>query len=208
MKILITAGSTWVKVDQIRILTNRFTGKTGLFIAKSLKQKGHSVTLLVNNHCLGKIQGLKVVSFRYFDELKDELAKLLKSNRYDAIVHMAAVSDYKTSKAYKGKIASGKKTFGLQLIPTEKLVKKIRAKAKRSLLIQFKLEPKRKGIIDDAYQSLRENKSDFVVANALEDLKLGYKGFLIDKEKSIKPINSKASLVAALDKIIRAKPRV
>ncbi len=208
MKILITAGSTWVKIDRIRILTNRFTGKTGLFIAKSLKQKGHSVTLLVNNHCLGKIQGLKVISFRYFDELKEKLTKLLKSNCYDAIVHMAAVSDYKLNKSYKGKVASGKKALSLRLVPTQKLIKKIKPLAKSSLLIQFKLEPKPKGIIDKAYQSLKEYKSDFVIANALEDLRLGYKGFLVDKEKSIKPINSKASLAAVLDKIIRSKSRV
>ena len=74
-----------------------------------------------------------------------------------------------------------------------------------SLLIQFKLEPRRKGIIDDAYQSLKMNGSDFVVANALEDLGSGYKGFLIDKHKNIKPVNSKASLAAALDKAIRLK---
>ena len=205
MKILVIAGSTWVKIDQIRILTNRFTGKTGLCLAKSLKKEGHSVTLLINNHCIGKIKGLKVISFRYFDDLKKKLGKLLKDSRYDAIVHMAAVSDYKLKKAYEGKIASGKKNLSLQLVPAEKLVKRIRSAAKGSMLIQFKLEPKRKGIIDDAYQSLKENRSDFVVANALEDLGPGYKGFLIDKEKNIKPINSKASLAAVLDKIVRLK---
>lgn len=208
MKVLVTAGSTWIKIDQIRVLTNRFTGKTGAFVAKKLKRKGHSVTLLVNDHCIGKIKGLKAVSFRYFDELKNKLDKLLKDNRYDAIIHMAAVSDYKTSKAHKGKIASGKKILNLRLVPTEKLVKKIRAKARKSLLIQFKLEPKRKGIIDDAYQSLKESRSDFVIANALEDLRRGYKGFLIDREKNIKSINSKTSLATALNKIIRTKCRV
>ena len=205
MRILVIAGSTWIKIDQIRILTNRFTGKTGLYVASQLKKKGHSVTLLINNHCIGKISNLKVVSYRFFDELKSKLIKLLGSRQYDAIVHMAAVSDYKVKKTYKGKIASGRKTLNLQLVPTEKLVKKIRSMAKNSLLIQFKLEPKRKKIIDEAYWSLRENRSDFVVANALEDLGLGYKGFLIDKKKNVKPLASKAALVAALDRIIRLK---
>ena len=206
MKILVTAGSTWIKIDQIRILTNRFTGKTGLFVAEGLRKKGHSITLLINNYCLGKIKGLNVVAFRYFDDLERKLIELIKYNDYDAIVHMAAVSDYKVKKIHKGKIPSGKRSLSLQLVPTEKLVKKIRLQAKDLLIIQFKLEPRRRGIIDDAYLSLKENNSDFVVANALEDLGLGYKGFLIDKEKRIKPVNSRTALVTALDKAIRSYP--
>ncbi len=82
------------------------------------------------------------------------------------------------------------------------MIKRIRRLAKKSLLIQFKLEPKRKGIIEDAYNSLRENNSDFVVANALEDLKLGYRGFVISKDKKIIPVDSKLSLVDNLNRII------
>ena len=70
MKILITAGSTWIGIDEVRILTNRFTGKTGLYLAQELKKKGYLVTLLINPHCTGKIKGLRAVYYRYFYELK------------------------------------------------------------------------------------------------------------------------------------------
>jgi len=211
MRVLVTAGSTWSKVDDVRILTNRFTGKTGLHLAQGLKKKGHSVTLLVNPHCLGeaiplgvgKIKGLKVISYRYFDEFKSEVSKAIKKQRYDAIVHNAAVSDYKLKRHFKGKISSGK-SVSLRLIPTEKIIKRIRNLAPKSLLIQFKLEPKRRGIINKAYKSLRENKSDFVIANALEDLQAGYKGFLINRGKKVISFESRNSLLAALDKIIRS----
>ena len=214
MKVLITAGSTWSKVDDVRILTNRFTGKTGLGLAQGLKNKGHSVTLLINPHCLGeaipsgviKIKGLKVISYRYFEEFKKEVSKAIKKQRYDAIIHSAAVSDYKLKRQFGGKIPSGK-SRSLKLIPTEKVIKRIRRLASKSLLIQFKLEPKQKGIIDKAYKSLRENRSDFVIANALEDLENGYKGFLIDKDKKVIPLGSKNMLLFALDKIIRENNR-
>ncbi len=39
MKVLVTAGSTWTKIDDVRIITNRFTGKTGLGLAQGLKKK-------------------------------------------------------------------------------------------------------------------------------------------------------------------------
>ena len=211
MKVLITAGSTWTKVDDVRILTNRFTGKTGLYLAQGLKRKGHTVTLLINPHCLGeaipsgvgKIKSLKAIPYRYFEEFKRKVSKAIRKQYYDVIIHSAAVSDYRVKKPYSGKISSGK-CRSLKLIPTEKIIKRIRRLAPKSLLIQFKLEPKRKGIINKAYKNLRENKSDFVIANALEDLKVGYKGFLIDWDKKVISLKSRNSLLIALDKIIRS----
>jgi len=202
MKILVTAGATWVKIDDVRIFTNRFTGRTGLYLAKGLKRRGHSVTLLINPHCVGRIRGIKTHYYHYFDDFKRQVTKLLKSNSFDAIIHTAAVSDYKLKKIHKGKIASSKKSLTLRLVPTEKIIKKIRSSAKKSLLIQFKLEAKRKGLIAKAYESLKSNKSDFVVANALLDLHGGYKGFLIDKKGEITFVNSKNSLLNALNQTI------
>jgi len=211
MRVLVTAGSTWAKIDDIRILTNRFTGKTGLSLAWGLKKKGHSVTLLANLHCLGgaiplgagKVNGLKVIPYCYFEEFKREVSRVIKKQHYDAIIHCAAVNDYKLKRHLKGKILSGK-SMSLKLIPTEKVIKRIRSLASKSLLIQFKLEPKRKGIVNKAYKSLRENKSDFVVANALEDLQVGYKGFLIGKDKKVISLGSRNCLLTALDKVIRS----
>ena len=205
MKILITAGATWIKIDAIRILTNRFTGKTGLYLAGELKKKGHRVTLLINPHCTGKIKGLEAIYYHYFEEFKEKVAKILKNEHYDVIIHMAAVSDYKLKNTPQGKIPSGSKSLLLRFVPTEKIIKRIRMLAKKSLIVQFKLEPKRKGIVEDAYRSLKENKSDFVVANALEDLTLGYKGFLINRDKEIIPIKSKKELLDILDRAIRGK---
>ena len=105
MKVLVTAGSTWIKIDDVRIITNRFTGKTGLGLAQGLKKKGHSVTLLANPHCLGKVGELKIVPYYYFEEFKREVFKILKKQSYDLIIHNAAVSDYKLVKPFKGKIS-------------------------------------------------------------------------------------------------------
>jgi len=198
MKILITAGSTWIKVDEVRVLTNKFTGKTGLYLAQELKKKGYTATLLINPHCIGEVKGVKAVYYRYFDEFKTAVRKLLKNNHFDMIVHAAAVSDYKVKSAFEGKIPSGKKELNLKLAPAEKIIKQIRKLAKRSILVQFKLEVKRKGLCEKALKSLKENKSNYVVANALEDLKRKYKAFIIDKDKNIIVINSKKNLARGI----------
>lgn len=205
MKILITAGATWIKVDEVRILTNKFTGKTGLYLAKELKKKKHKITVLINPHCvdLSKEKGIKFERYHYFDEFKTKTEGLLRKNHFDAIIHMAAVSDYKIKNASKGKISSGKKSLTLKLIPTQKIIRLIRRKAPDSLLIQFKLEPKRKGLVNDAYKSLKSNGSDLVVANALEDLKRGYKATIISRQKRLISVRSAQDLASKLDSLIR-----
>lgn len=204
-RILITAGPTWIKVDDVRVITTIFSGNTGIFLAKNFKKNGLRVTLMVNSPHLDKagLKGIKVVPFRYFEEFKDKITKELKGCCYDTIIHSAAVSDYKMANVFSGKIASGKKSLTFKLKPAEKIVKVIRKLQKNAELIQFKLEIKRKGLLKKAFKSLKENKSDFVVANAFKDLKLGYKSFLIDKNNNITEINSKNALFEKLENIVK-----
>jgi phosphopantothenoylcysteine synthetase/decarboxylase len=202
MRVLITAGATWIKIDDIRIIANRFTGKTGLFLAEKFMQKNHSVTLLANPHCLNIEKKKNIITYCYFNEFDKQITKLLKRKRFDVIIHMAAVSDYRLKKPKSGKIASGKKAIKLELVPTEKIIRKIRRLAPNSLLIQFKLEAYRRGLVDEAYRSLVHNKSSFVVANALQDLKTGYKGFLIDRDRNVIPVNSRAALARLLERVV------
>jgi phosphopantothenoylcysteine decarboxylase/phosphopantothenate--cysteine ligase len=203
-KILITAGSTWAKIDEVRVLTNRFTGRTGIKLARALQKSGCDVTLLINPHCVSQeLFGLKVVEFYYYDEFKDNVSQLLRKRRFDAIIHTAAVSDYFLPNPNKAKIASGKKSLVLKLKPTQKIIKLMRALDPEALLIQFKLEKSAKGLIDKAYTSLKANDSDFVVANALEDID---KKYLISREKNIVKADGTAQLARNLVSCIATRP--
>lgn len=203
MKILITAGPTWAKIDDVRVITNIFTGRSGIFLGKEFRKKKCAVTLLINSPDADILRGIKIIPFKYYDDFRERVVRLLKSDRYDAIIHTAAVSDYKLRSVFKGKISSSRKKLILELVPAGKVIKRIRGLAKKSVLIQFKLETKRKGLIDKAYTSLKENKSDFVVANALEDLRHKYKAFVIDKSRHIITVNSKKELFIRLYELIK-----
>jgi phosphopantothenoylcysteine decarboxylase/phosphopantothenate--cysteine ligase len=202
-KILITAGPTWIKVDDVRVITTIFSGNTGIFLARNFKKHGASVTLIINSPHLNteKLSGIKIIPFRYFEEFKDKITKELKGSHYDTIIHSAAVSDYKLNRVFRGKIASGKKSLTLKLTPAEKIIKIIRKLQRNATLIQFKLEVKRKNLPKEALKSLKGNRSDFVVANALEDLRVKYKSFILDKRKNITAINSKMNLFEKLKDI-------
>ncbi len=191
MRILVTAGPTWVKIDDVRIITNIFTGKTGVFLARKFQRSGHKVTLLVNPSRIDKKpSGMEVVDFFYLEELSASLRKLLKKTRYDLIVHTAAVSDYYLKKVYKGKIPSREEKLTLNLLPAPKLISTIRKMAESSFLVQFKLEISRRRLIDKAWESLMTNRADLVVANALCDIRKKYVAFVIDRNKNVHSVDS------------------
>jgi len=77
--VLITAGPTWVAIDSVRVISNTATGETGTLLAERFAQQGAKVTLLlgpVSNCCLNK--KIRVINFKFFDELRDKLIRELE----------------------------------------------------------------------------------------------------------------------------------
>ncbi|MBN2484154.1 MAG: hypothetical protein JXD21_08150 [Candidatus Omnitrophica bacterium] len=198
-KVLITGGATWIKIDEVRIFTNIFTGKTALGVARDFRNKGWDVTLLINPHCIEKFpDGITRFPFQYFSGLKRLLETLLKKDYYDIIIHSAAVSDYQLKKPVKGKFPSKRTSWILKLVPTEKLISLIRKKSPKSFLVQFKLEYGRQELKKKALRSLRQNRCDLIVANAYIDLTRGYKALILDPTGTTTPIVSKTALVPTI----------
>jgi phosphopantothenoylcysteine decarboxylase/phosphopantothenate--cysteine ligase len=189
IKVLITAGPTWVRLDKVRVLTNIFTGRTGLLIAKELSRKGFKVRLLLGpSRTSLKGYDFPIKRFKFFDELKDLVKAELKDKSIKAVIHSAAVSDYKPCKIYKAKIPSSKKDLVIRIKPTEKIIAEIKKKRKDIFLVQFKLEVglRKQDLINRAYRSLIKNRSDLVVANDFKDFKgLSFKSYVVDKDKKI-----------------------
>jgi len=205
MKVLITGGATWIKIDKVRILTNVFTGKTSVYLASYFARKNCDVTLLLNTHCIDRLpKKIKIIPFRYFEELRKILIEELKRNKYDIIVHTAAVSDYLFKHSFKGKIPSGRSRFEIKLTVAPKLTSIIRHYAKGAYLVQFKLETSKGTLITRAKESMFRNKFDAVVANSLNDLRNKYSAFIVDKEGTIKKISSKRELAKVLLNITKS----
>jgi phosphopantothenoylcysteine synthetase/decarboxylase len=95
MKVLVTCGGTREPLDAARCVTNLSTGRTGSVIAETLAGLGCEVLCLA---ATGGVQpagnGLRVVEFSTFAELNGALLAALREENFDAVVHLAAVSDY------------------------------------------------------------------------------------------------------------------
>lgn len=183
-KVLVTAGSTQIKIDQVRVISNIFKGQTGAQIATYFQNQDDQVTLITSNPKLvSSSQVFRLLAYCTFDELAKLMEQEITSNEYDVIIHSAAVSDYKTAGVFvqegqglvsldaSMKISSAHNELFLKLIPTLKLIDLIRTPwGFQGFLVKFKLQVGLTGqdLIEIASQSLAFSQADLIVANCLE----------------------------------------
>jgi len=199
-KILITAGPTWVPIDDVRVISNVATGKTGILLAREAAVRRAEVTLVLGpgeEKAGGRLS--RLIRFHFFSELQDILKRELKNKKYDIVIHSAAVSDFKPEYKLKGKLNSDK-GCRLKLIPLEKLVVLIRRFAPKSILVMFKLEltVTDKTLIQRAKSARDMVGADMVVANRLSP----YRAFIIDKENNQIKAQSRQELAKKLIKVL------
>lgn len=140
MRILITTGATREPIDRVRFLSNISTGGTGARIAESLTTRGHSVTVLHGEGAIVPRQIQAVSSFSSTADLDAKLRTLLETGQFDAVIQCAAVSDYRPDTAIEGKLTSDASELVVRLVPTPKLLPKLKSHAPNAIsVIGFKL---------------------------------------------------------------------
>jgi phosphopantothenoylcysteine decarboxylase/phosphopantothenate--cysteine ligase len=202
--VLITAGPTWIKIDSVRIISNFASGETGSLLAKKLKKLGAKVTLVLGpGQEKFTAKGVRVIRFRFFEELERILKRELSSRKYELAVHSAAVSDYRIGSKLPGKISSGIGKLSLKLVPTPKLVDLFKRLSQKTFLVAFKFEPDCPGstLIKEARALINNSRARVVVANTCSER--GYAAYLVTINRVSKRFNSKVSLVNNLIKLIQ-----
>lgn len=206
-RILITAGPTRVAIDKVRVISNLATGETGIILAKKLSLLGAGVTLLLGDTKQQNIpSNIHLVHYYFFDDLYAKMIKELRTNKYDIIIHSAAVCDYKPVNIHKNKMPSGLKTWNLKLKPTPKIINLIKKIPKKeNLLVGFKYEPNLSlaGIIKESKRLIMRTNADIVIGNSFRSNR--YKALIVSKSYHKGPFNNKTdlanNLIKELDRI-------
>jgi phosphopantothenoylcysteine decarboxylase/phosphopantothenate--cysteine ligase len=178
-KIIITAGGTSEKIDEVRFIANRSSGKMGVAIAEECYSRGADVLLL---RAKSSVKPRYLIKEKLFETVED-LFYLIKKNIKDTDIfyQVAAVSDYKVNKSFKGKMSS-EKSLELKLVPQIKIVDQIKTISPKTILIAFKAEygPGEKLLIQEGQKKLKESKADVVIAN---DISRDDRGFESDNNE-------------------------
>jgi phosphopantothenoylcysteine decarboxylase/phosphopantothenate--cysteine ligase len=181
MRVLVTAGGTSEPVDGVRRLTNTSTGRTGAIIAREFIDAGAEVLLL---HAAGSsLPGVTVhtETFVSFEDLEKALKRHLSGTQWDAVIHLAAVSDYSVASVEidgepangVGKISSGREVV-IRLRPNPKLIDGLARWSRNPdvRVVGFKLtnEPDPVSCLDQVSALLDRGAADFVVHNDLSEI--------------------------------------
>jgi phosphopantothenoylcysteine decarboxylase/phosphopantothenate--cysteine ligase len=126
MNILITAGATREPIDVVRFLSNVSTGRTGARLADALAAQGHRVTLLHGEAAVRPACVSDTETFTSTADLQAALRRRLATGSYDAVIHCAAVSDYKPDTSHAGKMSSYAAELTIRLVPTPKLLPELK----------------------------------------------------------------------------------
>jgi phosphopantothenate--cysteine ligase len=97
MNILITAGGTSEKIDQVRSITNHSTGRLGKNIAEALCKYPSMTIDYVTTPTAVTPESRENIHFHFIEstqDLFDTLKHLTTEKNYDGIIHSMAVSDF------------------------------------------------------------------------------------------------------------------
>jgi phosphopantothenoylcysteine decarboxylase/phosphopantothenate--cysteine ligase len=193
--ILIIGGATAEPIDDIRILTNKSSGKTAISLATNAFERGANVDIWYGHITTNLPPHCNIKKF----ETVNDLLTLLKNNKknFDIIIVCAAIADY-LPKRYKGKISSGQNKLTIECTPSPKIIKKIRKIFPISKIIAFKVEEKRNELKEKGLELLHKNNLDYVIANTISAFNSDKNDILIiDKKGKIIPKNGKKDELAA-----------
>lgn len=185
MKVLVTSGGTREAIDAARFITNMSTGRTGRVIAETLGERGCEVLCLCAAGAEKPGGGVRVKIFASFADLDAALKTALAAETFDAVIHLAAVSDYSPSLIEAGglefapgrdaKLDSSQEELRLTLRRNHKIIDRIKGYAAAAgrpapLLVGFKLtagaEPEK---VREKVRALAA--ADLVVHNDLEEMR-------------------------------------
>ena len=172
--VVVVAGATAEPIDDVRIVTNRSTGETGIEIAKAAFHMGADLELWIGRHHSIVPHWLAAKTF----ETTADLATMADGLHADLCVVPAAISDFAPKKA-KGKIPSREGDLHLQLSPTPKVLAALRKGSQ--ILVGFKAESgvSSAELKERAMALLKEANLDFVVANDVAKVARGTTSILI-----------------------------
>lgn len=173
-RILITAGPTYEKIDDIRFIGNFSSGKMGFALAKVASYFESKVTLISGPTSLYQPN---IENF-FKVQSSDEMFEIVSSNvsTMDIIIMASAVADFKPKTKVQGKIKKDSLPNGLviEFEQTKDILDFLgKHKTKSQILVGFALE-EAKFALNNAKKKLINKNCDFLVLNYLDKEKSGF----------------------------------
>ena len=174
LNVLVTAGPTVERIDPVRYITNRSTGKMGYALAEAARDRGANVTLIYGPTSLTAPEGVELVQIKSSAQLC--AAVLERGERADVVVQAAAPADFRPKNVAERKIKKTGENMTLELEATTDIAAELgRRKQPGQILVAFAAETN--DVMDNARGKLIKKNADLIVAN---DVSRSDAGFGVD----------------------------
>ena len=164
-KVLITVGRTEEAIDPVRYISNCSSGKTGVALASEFLQAGFDVTLVAGPMEAKIPSGAEVIRVRSAVQMHDTVLELSKN--FDALVHCAAVADYRPANPADEKIKDSRSQLTLELVPNPNILRDCVAARNsgnlKQVIVGFALETA--DVEHHADEKLAKSGADMLVLN-------------------------------------------
>jgi phosphopantothenoylcysteine decarboxylase/phosphopantothenate--cysteine ligase len=167
--VLITAGPTREKIDPVRYLTNRSSGRMGYALAEAALRRGARVLLVSGPTSITPPGAAEVTRIESADEMRDAVLNLLP--HASIVIKTAAVSDYRP-KAAAGQKIKRKGPMSLELEATPDILKELSSKKGTQIIVGFAAETE--NVLENARQKLVSKNLDAIVVNDVSREGVGF----------------------------------
>ncbi len=167
--ILVTAGPTREKIDPVRYLTNRSSGRMGYAIAEAALRRGARVLLVSGPTALAAPGAAELTQVETADEM---LAAVLKSlPEATVVIKTAAVADFRP-KAVSGQKIKRKGEMKLELEPTADILAEVARRRTSQIVVGFAAETE--NVLENARKKLASKSLDAIVVNDVSREGIGF----------------------------------
>ncbi len=163
-RILISAGATQEKIDDVRYISNYSTGKMGYALAKIAMQNGAKVTLVSGKTNIPQPDVTHFISIASAEEMYTACVDAYAN--CDIAIMAAAVADFTPEIRYHGKIKKQDLSgdYSIKLIKTKDILLELGKQKNTQFLVGFALEAEDE--IENARKKLYGKNCDMIVLNS------------------------------------------
>jgi len=167
--VLITAGPTREKIDPVRYLSNRSSGRMGYALAEAALRRGARVLLISGPTTLTPPGGAEVTRTESAEQMRQAVLRLLPEATI--VIKTAAVSDYRPKSPASQKI---KRTgpMSLELEPTPDILAELARKKISQIIVGFAAETE--NALENARKKLASKSLDAIVVNDVSREGVGF----------------------------------
>ncbi len=164
-KVLVTAGPTRERIDPVRFITNRSSGKMGFAVAEAARAAGAEVVIVSGPVNVATPAGVQRIDVESAEQMLAAVESQLPGT--DIFIAAAAVSDYRPVQCAAEKIKKTSDSLVLAMARTTDVLATVAARSPRPFVVGFAAETQ--NVERNALAKLEGKRLDMIAANQVGD---------------------------------------